>query len=330
MPSAPSHRAAQPPQRKLSRATSAPSARRGGTTPSPFHAPSAAFHATSRTAPRVVAPINATAAAQQERVRQGARLLEAAIAASFTRARRSPSKLSNLGGLTARMTEGHTNARECSDWAKQLEVAVHEGIELGLADELLTAAVQRILELEVEAAEQAASSKQAAESRAALAAVPIRTPRDVKEWKVFATPRDGRSTHRTGASKGGRDGRTPRELADERSAMGVLREGSLVQLQGLEGACGLTYHGYYDASLGEYNGRKGRVSRDPPAWVIKAQPAAPAAAEAGGGGPAAKADVAAAPPAAALVPVLLDSRSTDRDRGSGVWVAVPPQNLKVL
>ena len=31
-----------------------------------------------------------------------------------------------------------------------------------------------------------------------------------------------------------------------------------------------------------------------------------------------------------LVPVLLDSRTTDADRHRGVWIAVPPANLKVL
>ena len=246
------------------------------------------------------------------------------MAASYTRARKAASKQANAGGLTARMTEGTSAARECTDWAAQLEVAVREGIELGLPDDLLTQAVQRILELEQEAAEQAASAKQAAEARAALAAVPIRTPR-TSDWKVYATSSresqpstrgdGGRSTFR-----GSNKGRTPRETADERAAMAVMREGSLVQLQGLEGVCGLTYHGFYDASLGEFNGRKGRVSRDPPAWVIKAQPNLTAAAES-----AAKEDLSAS-----LIPVLLDSRSTDRDRGSGVWVAVPPQNLKVL
>ena len=31
-----------------------------------------------------------------------------------------------------------------------------------------------------------------------------------------------------------------------------------------------------------------------------------------------------------LIPVLLDSRGTDADRHRGVWVAVPPANIRVL
>ena len=88
-----------------------------------------------------------------------------------------------------------------------------------------------------------------------------------------------------------------------------------MQLQGLEGKWGISYHGYYDAPLGEYNGRKGRVSRDPPAWVIKV---------------ASEDDIKGGGVSVALVPVLLDSRSTaSRSRARRV-VAVPPDNLKVL
>ena len=62
--------------------------------------------------------------------------------------------------------------------------------------------------------------------------------------------------------------------------------------------CGL-YWNYFDVNLEQYNGRKGRVSREPPPWVIKAVGATAGehgtssnrAAERGG-----------------LVPVLLDCR----------------------
>jgi hypothetical protein len=100
-----------------------------------------------------------------------------------------------------------------------------------------------------------------------------------------------------------------------------MREGSLVQLRGLQTMSGLSYNGNFDAPLAPYEGRKGRVSRNPPAWVIKAA-AEPVISQAGG--------TATIATPMALVPVLLDSRSTDRDRGQGVWLAVPPENLKVL
>ena len=227
------------------------------------------------------------------------------------------------GGLTHRVNEGTNAARECTDWAAQLEAAVGEGIDIGLPDSLLTVAVQRVLELQQQAAEQAAAAKVASAARAALVATPIRTPRS-SEWRVSATsPPHSRRQSRKGSIVDGP------ELRAAPSSL-VLREGSLVQLCGLEGVCGLTYHGYYDASLGEYNGRKGRVSRDPPAWVIKAA-AEPTTMSDGD----AKAGARGAGPGVAstsqhLVPVLLDSRSTDKDRGHGIWVAVPPENLKVL
>ena len=132
-------------------------------------------------------------------------------------------------------------------------------------------------------------------------ATPIRTPRN-REWKAFGTPRGERRATSS---------RSPAALGSQ-GAM-LMREGSLVQLRGLENVEGINYSGLgnFDASLSKYNGRKGRVSRNPPAWVIKA----------------------AAEPSTtvgALIPVLLDSRSSDRDRGHGVWVAVPAANLRVL
>ena len=93
------------------------------------------------------------------------------------------------------------------------------------------------------------------------------------------------------------------------------------QVRGLQKMSGLSYNGNFDAPLAPYEGRKGRVSRNPPAWVIKAA-AEPVISHAGG--------TATIATPIALVPVLLDSRSPDRDRGQGVWLAVPPENLKVL
>ena len=84
----------------------------------------------------------------------------------------------------------------------------------------------------------------------------------------------------------------------------LFREGSLVKLQGLSKGVG---SGAFEVALAKYNGRMGRVVEDPPAWLMKAS-----------GGSTDR----------GLVAVLLDSRSTDRDRSRGVWVAVPPAHLK--
>ena len=187
-------------------------------------------------------------------------------------------------------------SQKCADWVAALQDAVNEGIDVGVPDSVLGAAVGRILELEQEAAEEAAVAKVAAEARTAVAATPIKTP---------VTRSGSRAALRAAAAA-----RVP------------LGEGSVVQLKGLAGVCGL-YWNYFDVNLEQYNGRKGRVSREPPPWVIKAVGATAGehgtssnrAAELGG-----------------LVPVLLDCRSSDdgRARHRGVWLAVPPDNLKVL
>ena len=326
---------------------------------SPFHASSSPFHA-----PRIIVPrIDSQAAAAEERKRQARKQIEFAMEASDAMKSRKPKAGEQGGGLTARMTQGSQRSQECSDLAAALEAAVREGIDQGLDDHILMAGVTRVLELQQRAAEQAAAAKEAYEARAALAAAPIRTPRS-REWRAFggSTPRDNtrhaaaspflRASSDGNWSMGGRrpqqlasgvgregkecssvdgashvgarrSGKTPRASTARASSSLMMREGSLVQLRRLEGMSGISYSGYgnFDASLAQYNGRKGRVSRDPPAWVIKAAPepsSRPAGADAQGASPA------------ALVPVLLDSRSTDRDRGQGVWLALPPENLMVL
>lgn len=85
----------------------------------------------------------------------------------------------------------------------------------------------------------------------------------------------------------------------------LVREGSLVKLHGLRAGLGL--QGMSNLNMERYNGRLGRVVDDPPPWLIKS--ASGASAE-------------------ELVAVLLDSRSTDRERSSGIWVAVPRTNLR--
>ena len=66
-----------------------------------------------------------------------------------------------------------------------------------------------------------------------------------------------------------------------------------------------------NANLQKYNGRLGRVVDDPPPWLITSTSSTGAAWE-------------------GLIPVLLESRSTDRDRSNGLWVAVPAANLRPL
>lgn len=95
-----------------------------------------------------------------------------------------------------------------------------------------------------------------------------------------------------------------------KSAQGAFREGVLVKLHGLKDHVGLQ-QGTFDVSMVKYNGRMGRVVEHAPSWLMKAH-----------GGSTERDN--------ALVAVLLDSRSTDRDRANGVWVAVPPDNLRVM
>lgn len=132
------------------------------------------------------------------------------------------------------------------------------------------------------------------EARVAIAAAPIKTP---------VTKQGSQAALRAAAH-----GRNP------------LSEGSVVQLKGLEDVSGITMNAF-DVNLAQYNGRRGRVSKDPPAWVIKA-----VGAKAGEQGALDKRQEQLG----GLVPVLLESKITDVERHRGVWVAVPAANLKVL
>lgn len=97
-------------------------------------------------------------------------------------------------------------------------------------------------------------------------------------------------------------------------------EGSIVQLKGLDDVTGISM-GAFDVNLAKFNGRKGRVSKDPPPWVIKA-----VGARAGEHGTVEKRQEELG----GLIPILLDSRPTDVERHRGVWLAVPPTNIKVI
>ena len=83
-----------------------------------------------------------------------------------------------VGGMTARdaMTERQQHAADCTMWAQQLQQAVQDGIDSGVADSLLESGVKRILELEQLAVEQQAAAKAVAEAHAALRATPISIP----------------------------------------------------------------------------------------------------------------------------------------------------------
>jgi hypothetical protein len=208
---------------------------------------------------------------------------------------KKPPKPTN--GLTHRdvWAANQKQAQSSADWAAVLENAVLEGIDNGLPDSVLEGSVKRILELQEQAKEREAAAREAEEARVALSKTPIKTP---------VTKANSKSAKRAAIA-----GRIP------------LGEGSLVQLKGLDGVCGLGL-GCFDVNLEEYNGRKGRVSKGPPPWVIKAvgQRAGEQSAQTS----------KVVHDSGGLVPVLLDSRSTDADRHRGVWVAVPPGCLKVL
>lgn len=183
-------------------------------------------------------------AANMERQRNARRNIDEAIQGSE---RLRKPKAAPAVGMTARdvMTERQQHARECEGWASHLQTAIQEGIDNGVPDAILEHGVRRILELETLAEEQAAAAKAVAEARAALRATPIVTP----------VTKSGSAAAKRAATAG----RVP------------LGEGSLVQLKGLDGVMGLG-GGVFDVHLGEFNGRKGRVSKQPPPWVIKAVP----------------------------------------------------------
>ena len=194
---------------------------------------------------RLVPGLDMAGAAAAERKRGARKHIEICLSSSSnTKARRRPAP---AAGMTARdvLTERQNHAKECQTLAAELQAAVQDGIDQGVPDELLESGVQRILELEACAAEEVLAAQNALEARAALRATPIKTP----------VTRTGSNAARRAAA----------------AARCPLGEGSLVQLKGLDSVIGLT-GGVFDVDLGEYNGRKGRVSKEPPPWVIKAIP----------------------------------------------------------
>lgn len=245
----------------------------------------------------LVPRIDAAGVSKADRMRNVKRAIEEAIRNSNAELLRKKPETTPIGGKTHRdvVAERQQQSHVCRHWAAVIQDAVHDGIDLGLPDALLNSGVERILELEEEAAEEEAAAKLAHEARVAIASASIKTP--------FTKP-GSKAALRAAAAQ-----RVP------------LGEGTIVQLKGLEGVTAITL-GAIDVSLEKYDGRKGRVSQDPPPWVIKAV----------GSKAGEKAD---APDArheelGGLVPILLDSRSTDKHRHRGVWIAVPPRYLKVL
>lgn len=245
----------------------------------------------------LVPKINAEGISKAERQRQTKRALEDAIKNSKADFAKKPGSGGPVGGKTHRdvVAEKQQQSHMCSHWAATIQDAVYDGIDLGLPDALLSAGVMRIMELEEEAAKEEAAAKVAHEARVAIASAAIKTP--------FTKP----------GSKA-----AMRAAAAHRIPLG---EGSIVQLKGMDGMTGITL-GVLDVSLEQYEGRKGRVSQEPPPWVIKAV--------GGKAGEAAAAADARQEELGGLVPILLDSRSTDKHRHRGVWVAIPASNLKVL
>ena len=244
----------------------------------------------------IVPRIDGRGAAAGERQRQAKQALEEAIRDSKAAFERQKPRLAPAGGKTHRTiwADRQQQSQECTFWAATLHDAVNEGIDHCVPEPLLESAVQRILELEERAKEEEAAAQLVQEARMAIAAIPIKTPVTKQGSKA--------------ALRAAKASRLP------------LNEGSVVQLKGLADVSGITM-GYIDVNLAKYDGRKGRVSKQPPPWVIKAVGAkageqaelAPRLEEVGG-----------------LVPILLESRSTDAHRHRGVWLAVPPANLKVI
>lgn len=245
----------------------------------------------------LVPRLDGAGAAKAERQRNAKRALEDAIRGSKAELTMKPAGEKPAGGKTHRdvAAERSRQSHACSHWAATIQDAVNDGIDAQLPDAVLSAGVQRIMELEEEAAEEEAAAKLALEARIAIAVAAVKTP--------FTKP----------GSKA-----ALRAAAAQRLPLG---EGSIVQLKGLEAMTGLTL-GCIDVSLSKYNGRKGRVSQEPPPWCIKA--IGGKAGEAAGPADARQEELGG------LVPILLDSRSTDQNRHRGVWLAVPPSNLKVL
>jgi hypothetical protein len=243
----------------------------------------------------LVPRLDGAGVAKAERTRNAKRALEDAIKSSQVQFAEQFAGGPG-GGKTHRdvAAERSRQSHACTYWAATIQDAVYDGIDVNLPDALLSSGVQRILELEEQAAAEAEAAKLALEARLAIQRAAVKTP--------FTRPGSQAAL---------------RAAAAQRLPLG---EGSIVQLKGLDGMTGITL-GCIDVTLSKFDGRKGRVSQDPPPWCIKAM-----------GGKAGQGVAANArqEELGGLVPILLDSRSTDKNRHRGVWLAVPPSNLKVL
>jgi len=232
--------------------------------------------------------------AVNQRQRHAKQELEEAIKVSKAEIGRRAAVPTGAKTHRAVLSEKTRQLRACTDWAVTIEEAIAEGIDAGVSDSLLEAGALRIIELEEQAAEDAAEAKAAHEARLAIASMPIKTP---------VTRVGSKAQHRAKSAS-----RVP------------LGEGSIVQLKDLEEMSGIS-RGCLDVRIDKYNGRKGRVSKEPPPWVIKA---VGKDLETKGATNERLASLGG------LVPVLLEPRNSDADRHIGIWVAVPPSNLKVL
>jgi hypothetical protein len=205
-----------------------------------------------------------------------------------------------------------------------LEAALREALDAGLPDDLLQRGMMQLGDLEESAAAQASTAGVLSTGHAAGAGGPSSGSAsiggtgggDAAGGKKRALARSGSSGTSGGggglkASSGSLKAKKPGGSggvmggAAAAGAPPLVREGSLVKLHGLRAGLGL--QGMSNLNMERYNGRLGRVVDDPPPWLIKS--ASGASAE-------------------ELVAVLLDSRSTDRERSSGIWVAVPRTNLR--
>ena len=208
-----------------------------------------------------------------------------------------------------------------------LEAALREALDAGLPDDLLQRGMMQLGDLEESAAAQASTAGVLSTGHAAGAGGPSSGSAsiggtgggDAAGGKKRALARSG-SSGSSGTSGGGGGLKASsgslkaKKPGGSGGVMGgaaaagappLVREGSLVKLHGLRAGLGL--QGMSNLNMERYNGRLGRVVDDPPPWLIKS--ASGASAE-------------------ELVAVLLDSRSTDRERSSGIWVAVPRTNLR--
>ena len=154
----------------------------------------------------------------------------------------------------------------------KLEAALRQGLEAQVPDDVLKAGLVRVAELQEEEQKKLADEKRARDEVIAAARATAS-----HQWKSSLLPRDG----------------------------------SLVKLCGLregQGPCGYPPH----CNLEPYNGRMGRVARDPiPAWRVKAI----------------SSTVSTAPDQ--LVCVHVGAKCSDEDRHNGLWLMVPLGSIEV-